>query len=167
MNRVGQAGILLEVFILILILVMFTFFWNGFSRNIFLAGLLLVDDSSVRHSCSNMLPVVVGNNYITNSPAVDSAVATGLLDYLGSSAEPTSIADASFFYSRVSSLFPSMRNNIRITVVSGSGRSSSGLSSTSLIESLSAGQVKSSSCSMPLYSLNDSVTAIVTMDVII
>ncbi|MFA5406497.1 MAG: hypothetical protein WC307_04030 [Candidatus Nanoarchaeia archaeon] len=165
-NRLGQSGMLLEVFILILILVLFTFFWNGFSRNIFLAGLLLIDDSSIRHSCSNMLPVIVGNNYITGSPD-SNELSIGLLDYLGSSVEPQVIPSASFFYARINRLFPGLNGKVRISVISADDSSSAGLAAPDFLETLSAGRFKSSSCELPLYSINASVMAVVRMDVLI
>lgn len=57
-------GILSEIFLLILILSIFVLFWNYYSKNTFLVGLLAVRDAEVRHTCASLLFPLVSDEYI-------------------------------------------------------------------------------------------------------
>ncbi|MBD3312750.1 hypothetical protein GF352_04840 [archaeon] len=64
MNNKSQMGILGEVFLLILILSIFVLFWNYYSQNTFLVGLLNVQEGEAKHTCSGLLFPLVSDEYI-------------------------------------------------------------------------------------------------------
>ncbi len=174
MSRKSQVGLLLEVFILLLILILFTMFWGNFSKNSFIAGLLKVDDSSMTHTCSSMAPVILGTDYIMStavSEGVGASVVNSFYDYLGfSGSQP--FPDAEFFYNRAVKYFPDLRNRVGVSITFDSGVVPDGFVSVfpknlgklselgRLLSSLNPDMAFSmTSCEFPLYSVNESIKA--------
>ena len=170
-NRAGQSGILLEIFLLILILVLFTMFWNSFSRMTFLAGLLQIDDESFKHTCSNMVQVIIGTDYIISFEEGEKATQE-LIDYLGFAGDKNQVPDANHFYSKVVSQFPSLEGRVGVTVIpsypQGEGFvGHAGPAPIGGLTSLFIESFKSTTCEFPLYSINASLTAKLILEVLI
>jgi len=91
-------------------------FWNSFSRMTFLAGLLQLDDESFKHTCSNMIQVVIGTDYIISFEEGEE-VTQELIDYLGFIGGKSQVPDANHFYSKTIRQFPSLERRVGITVI--------------------------------------------------
>ncbi len=170
--RRSQIGMLLETFILLLIVILFTLFWGNMSKNAFLAGLFKVDDSSLNHTCSAMAPLILGTNYVMNSippSGQAAAVVNGVYDYLGY--ETPSVPDAKYFYDRAINYFPELKKRIgiKIKVIRGNlpddftyecGYVPKGNVLLSLISNKPFTMTK---CSFLLYSVNESLDAVIDL----
>ncbi len=144
---------------MIFILVLFTLFWRSYSRGVFLAGLFNVDELAVKHSCSNMIPVIVGTEYV-----VSSSTTSSLSDYLGVSGG-SSLPTAQSLMSKVEELFPDLIGRIGI-IVTPIGvdlpETRAGLSDGDVNYLLMKGFLVTN-CNFLMYSVNDSVTASVKL----
>jgi len=169
-NRRGQTGMLLEVFLLILILVLFTMFWGSYSRMTFLAGLLKIDDETYQHTCSNMVQVIIGSDYIIKVEGGEE-VYDDLKAYLGFGDLRTSVPDAEFFYNKIIAHFPELQGGVGVTVTPSYPQEdfvqSAGIHVPGAIISLFFQSFKSVSCEFPLYSTDDELTAIVELEVLV
>lgn len=164
MSRRSQLGILLEVFIMILILVLFTFFWSGYSQSTFLAGLFKVDDSAITHSCSNIITLVVGTDYIKSTVGTYSEAVNSLFSYLGFATRPEPIPNALYFYTKIRAYFPSLQN---IYIKTETSTSTGTVTQYPTTGTPIAGSLRKATCTFPLYSTNRTITEQVSMDVYI
>lgn len=155
-----QVGLLLEIFLVIIILILFIFFWSSYSRTTFLAGIFKIDDAALRHSCSNLAPVLVGSNYIVSTTDRTKAV-DGLLNYLGYEGEMISFPDAEYFYQKIRIYFPELQNRVFIKVTSSTGE----VYEKNMLSPNLLGIYKIASCDFPLYSTNKSLTAVLHIEV--
>ena len=169
----SQVGMLLETFILLLVVILFTLFWGNMSKNAFVAGLFKVDDSSLNHTCSAMAPAIVGTDYIMNNipPSGEVAeVVNGVYNYLGYKPD-CPIPDAKYFYERTTRYFPELENRtgIKIKVIRGNlpdnfiyewGYVPKG---NSFLLSLLGKRLSLTKCSFPLYSVNETLEAVIDL----
>ncbi|HLE05973.1 MAG TPA: hypothetical protein VI790_01340 [Candidatus Nanoarchaeia archaeon] len=166
MNRKSQQlGMAFEVFLLILILILFTMFWSGFARSTFLAGILKIDDSVMKHSCVNMLPVLIGTDYIKSTDVGDSASVNLLLDYLKFEGDVEAFNNATFFYEKITNLFPTLKGKVGVTIVTTEGTSVGGIHGAGVNLARRLELLKSTRCEFPLYSINPNYNAIIILEV--
>lgn len=170
LSRAGQTGILLEVFILVLILILFTMFWSPFYRTTFLAGLLAIDDRSFEHTCANMVQVVIGTDYIINYEGGE-VVTQSLVDYLGFSGLSSQVPDAKYFYDKILSSFPALEGRVGVRVIPSMAQGEG----FDAVEGFTCNEAtvfftqayRCATCEFPLYSLDDELTGLVVMEVLI
>jgi hypothetical protein len=171
MSRRTQTGLLLEVFMLILILVLFLMFWGSYSKSTFLAGFLSIDDSAFKHTCSNMVQVLVGSDYIINFQGGED-VYYEIVAYLKMDPSKNRVPDATYFYNKIIHSFPDLEGRIGVTVqptaelepgfVRQRGQRCPALLRAFLGESL-----KCAVCEFPLYSTDEDLSAIVILEVLL
>jgi len=176
-NRRGQSGLLLEVFLLILILVLFTMFWGFYARSTFIAGLLDIDDRSYHHTCSNMVQVIIGTDYIIDVQGEGEPFKV-LVDYLDFDVVQTQVPDANYFYAKIAERFPDLTGanqqtgRVGVTVIPSFSQGPgfvdhAGISCPSSIVALLGIDLRCSRCEFPLYSTNEDLTARVVLEVLV
>jgi hypothetical protein len=176
-SKKGQSGVLLEIFLLILILVLFLLFWNSFARITFLAGMLDIDDANFEYACSKMIQVVVGGNYIVNFKGGERTYEE-LVEYLDLKGTKQRVPDAKFFYERTIYRFPELENRLQVMVepygLSAKELSvfqgSAGISCSAAASALSlvgGGDWRCAVCEFPLYSTDEDLEATVRLGVLI
>ncbi len=99
---------MLEIFIVVFLLIIITMLWKGFSRNLFLGGILLVDDSAFRQSCDNILSIIVDKVYAVNT---DNTLTLDIFDK-----SVSGIPSPEYLYKKAIEDFPSLEGKITITI---------------------------------------------------
>jgi len=155
--RKGQAGLIIESVLLVVMLVLLGLFWGSFSNNTFLAGIFKVNDARLRHYCSSFLPVLLGDEYIKTTRE-GSVQAVSFLNELLGIEEPMLYPSATYLKNKIAELYGeegkslSLRSGFR--VFNGTSTSREDVSipiDLFALLGITASRGQLAACSFPLY----------------
>lgn len=154
--RKAQMGILSEVFLLILLLVIFILFWNFYSQNTFAVGLLKVNDNEANHTCASFLFPLVSDEYVSSARDEELSTVREFREFLGVE-ESRGYPSPNYLLDKIKLRFPELAGRVGIKVFNGTEwvvLDVSGADDSTLIQRLitGAGRVETA-CSLPLYAL--------------
>jgi hypothetical protein len=102
-----MEGAIFEIIFIILTTIIILLMQTFYSNNLFLAGVIRMQDSDFKHTCSTTLPLLIGNEYIKTEDTEITGAVELLYHNLGIT-EIRTYPTADFLSDRASQLFPDL-----------------------------------------------------------